>query len=72
MVTSDTSTEGWGAHFWDHAVQGHWPFKTQDVVSNIQEMRGAFQALLAFSPFLREKEVLLRMDNKVAVAYLNR
>lgn len=35
-------------------------------------MRAAFQALLAFSPFLRGKGVLLRMDNKVAVAYIKR
>lgn len=53
VVTSDASMEGWEAHFQDQAVQDRWPFQSQSIISNILELRAAFQALLAFS--LREK-----------------
>lgn len=72
IITSEASLKGWGAHYRHHAVQGLWTFRTQNVVSNILEMKAAFQALLAFSPLLRGKEVLLKLDNRVAVAYINR
>lgn len=72
VVTSNASMEGWGAHFRYQTFQGLWPFESQDIVLNILEMRAAFQALAAFGPFLRGKGVLLRLDNKVAVAYINR
>lgn len=42
-------------------------FLPQGIVSNILELRAAFQALLAFSSFLTRRIVLLRMDNTVAV-----
>ena len=72
IVTTDASQRGWGAHYQDHAVQGRWHFPAQGVVSNVLELRAAFQALLAFAPLLRGKSVLLRIDNKVAVAYIRR
>lgn len=72
VITSDASLKGWGAHYHYYAVQGRWTFKTQNVVSNILEMKAAFQVLLAFSPLLRGKEVLLKLDNRVAVTYINR
>lgn len=72
VVTSDASLEGWGAHYLHYAAQGRWYFRTRDVVSNVLEMKAAFQALLAFSSLLRGKQVLIQMDNRVAVAYINR
>lgn len=49
---------------------GHSGHRTQ--CQMLLEMRAALQALLSFSSLLRGRHVLLRMDNKVAVAYVNR
>lgn len=56
IITSDASLQGWGAHYRDHAAQGRWHFQPQGIVLNILELRAAFQALLAFSPFLGGKK----------------
>lgn len=64
VVTSDASQGGWGPHYLDQVAQGQWHFRAQGIVSNILELRAAFQALLAVAPLLEGKSVLIRMDNK--------
>ncbi|XP_077306677.1 ubiquitin-conjugating enzyme E2 U isoform X1 [Lithobates pipiens] len=72
VVTSDACQSGWGGHYQDLAVQGQWQFQALGVVSNILELRAAFHALTAFTSLLSGKSVLIRMDNKVAVSYVQR
>lgn len=72
IITSDASLQGWGAHYRDHEAQGCWYFQPHGVVSKILGFRATFQALLVFSPFLTGRSVLLRMDNTVAVNYIQR
>lgn len=72
VVTSDASSRGWGAHCLSEMAQGRWEFPTWKVVSNVLELRAAFQALQAFAHLIRGKAVMLRLDNTSAVAYIRR
>lgn len=70
VVTSDASAMGWGAHCNGHLAQGRWKNKKREV-SNIIELRAAFQALKAFQDQIRGASVTIQMDNKAAVAYIH-
>lgn len=52
--------------------QGRWNSPFLRIVSNILELRVAFQALLAFHHLTRRSSVLLRLDNTIVVAYIRR
>lgn len=69
-LTSDASCLGWGAHFTSQLVQGKWQFNSEGMVSNILEIRAAWMAMSHLAPSLRGKSILLQMDNKSAVAYV--
>lgn len=69
-LTSDASRLGWGAHFRDQLIQGKWQFNAEDVVSNILELRAAWKAISHLAPHLKGNSLLLRMDNRAAVAYV--
>lgn len=71
-VTSDASERGWGAHCLAEVAQGSWDFPARRLVSNILELRAAFQALLAFRHLIAGTSVLLRLDNTTAVAYVRK
>lgn len=71
-VMSDASGQGWGAHCGETRIQGRWSCSTQGVVSNILEMRATFLALTSLASQIRGQRVLLRLDNRAAVAYLQR
>ena len=71
-ITSDASGQGWGAYCGETRVQGRWPFPTNGIVSNILEIRAAFQALLALTSIIKGQRVLLCLDNRAAVSYLQR
>lgn len=71
-ITTDASNRGWGAHCLAEVAQGTWEFPSRRIVSNILELRAAFQALLAFRHLIQGSSVLLRLDNTTAVAYIRR
>lgn len=48
IMTTDASLQVWGAHY-QQGAQGRWSFHPQGIVSNILELRAAWQALLTFN-----------------------
>lgn len=72
IATTDASLQEWGAHYQHHVTQGRWSFRPQGIVSNVLELRAAWQAILTFRPFLAGSSVLLRMDNTVVVNYIHK
>lgn len=71
-LTSDASNRGWGAHCLSEVAQGQWIVPAQGIVSNILELRAAFQALLSFYHLIEGSSVMLRLDNTTAVAYIKK
>lgn len=66
VVTTDASL----CHFSSLFAQGTWSFPAQHVPSNTLETH-AVRALWAFAPLLYNKLVHLKMDNRMAIAYIN-
>lgn len=72
VIESDASTWGWGAVCQNQVAQGQWQVPSRHLVSNVLELRAAFQALLAFKDVIVGKAVLLKLDNVSAVAFIRR
>lgn len=72
IVTLDANLKEWGAHYQDQVAQGHWPFQSWGIVLNVLELRAAFHNLLTFSSSLSRRCFLLRMDNKMEMAYIQK
>ncbi|XP_068118214.1 polycystin-1-like [Hyperolius riggenbachi] len=70
LITTDASQWGWGAHMDKRVAQGVWTTHTQNVPANIIELRAAYEALRFFHREIRGANVILRMDNTTAVAYV--
>ena len=72
MITSDASIQGWGAVCQGVRTGGRWTAEESQSHINMLELKAAF---LAIQSFLKEQEavnVLVRLDNRTAIAYLNR
>lgn len=70
ILTTDASSSGWGAHCDHLTVQGKWDFPTAEIVSNVLEIRVAYLALVSLGNHLLQTLVLLRLDNRAAVSYI--
>ena len=68
---SDASNTGWGAVLGDQTAFGHWSSTEASLHINELELLAVLFGLQSFLPRLRGHSVLLRVDNTVAVAYLN-
>jgi hypothetical protein len=68
-IFSDASDLGWGAHRGKFTAGGRWIGKELDCHTNIQELMGVHNALLALVP---ERDVLVKAntDNTTALAYI--
>jgi len=71
-ISSDASLTGWGAHFQDRSTHGFWTKKEKQFSINYLELLAAFFALECFVSELRNCEILLRLDNTTAIAYINK
>ena len=72
VITSDASIQGWGAVCQGVRTGGRWTAEESQSHINMLELKAAF---LAIQSFLKEQEavnVLVRLDNRTAIAYLNR
>jgi len=67
VVTKDASLKGWGAVCEGRIAKGKWPISLQSTHINFLELLTVFLAL----QFLRNHHILIRSDNKTAVAYIN-
>ena len=66
----DASKQGWGT-FESRTIEGRWEEKV-DTHINILELKAAFFALQTFLPQLKWQCIQFGIDNKTAVAYINK
>lgn len=71
-IFSDASQTGWGAFCNGQRYHGFWSDLERADHINVLELKAAFLALKAFALDLSECNILCRVDNTTALAYINR
>lgn len=71
-IFSDASLSGWGAACKKKSAHGFWKLSERTHHINYLELLAAYFALRTFANDLCKCEVLLRLDNTVAISYINR
>lgn len=70
-IFSDASMTGWGAICGRERANGFWSRSERNNHINYLELKAAFLALKCFASKCVNKEILLRIDNVTALAYIN-
>lgn len=71
-IFSDASTTGWGAACEGQTASGQWSESESRLHINQLELLAAFFALKIFAKNYYNCQILMRVDNTTAVAYINR
>lgn len=71
-IHTDASTTGWGAVCGPEKASGSWSELEKQNHINFLELKAALLGLQCFSQNLNNCEILLRVDNTTAVAYINK
>ncbi|XP_067204258.1 uncharacterized protein [Linepithema humile] len=71
-IFSDASLNGWGAACGDLRTHGWWSESDQVLHINALELKAAFHGLRCFAADLHDCDILLRVDNTTALAYINK
>lgn len=71
-IFSDASSTGWGATCDGQVVFGHWNNDEKSFHINYLELLAVFNGLKTFASNLFDCEILLRVDNSTALAYINK
>lgn len=71
-IFSDSSLTGWGCYCNGSKAFGFWNKQERKKHINYLELLAAFFAVKCFASQLSQCEVLLRLDNTTAIAYVNR
>ena len=71
-LTSDASKKGWGATLGSKRAQGLWTQSETGLHINVLELKVALFALRSFAQHLRKVHVHMKMDNRRAVAYIQK
>lgn len=71
-IFSDASLTGWGIACNAETSNGFWSEVERQDHINLLELRAAFIGLKCFASDLHNREILLRIDNMTAIAYINR
>ncbi|KYN09293.1 hypothetical protein ALC57_18589, partial [Trachymyrmex cornetzi] len=71
-IFSDSSLSGWGGYCDGVSVSGFWNDKDRKNHINYLELLAAFLTLKCFASHCSQSEILLRLDNNTAIAYINR
>ena len=71
-LTSDASKTGWGASCLPKRTGGRWTPVESSLHINVLELTAAWFALKSFESLVSGKHVLIQMDNRTAVTYLNK
>jgi hypothetical protein len=71
-IFSDASLVAWGTHCNGISTQGSWTEWERGQHINYLELLAAFFALRCFANKHQNEEILLRIDNTTAIAYINR
>jgi len=72
VIFSDASLTGWGVACDDCRTHGHWNETERSHHINYLELLAAFFGLRCFAKDFRNCNILLRLDNTTAIAYINR
>lgn len=72
VIFSDASRTGWGAACNGEVVHGGWSIEEQNFHINYLKLVAVLFALQCFADKEFNCEILLRVDNTTAVAYINR
>lgn len=71
-IFSDASKSGWGATCGKEKANGLWNKDERMMHINYLEIKAAFLALRCFASSLYNQQILLRIDNITALAYINK
>lgn len=71
-IFSDASLTGWGIYCNGERASGLWDTNEISDHINLLELRAAFIGLKCFAKDLTNQEILLRIDNTTAIAYINK
>lgn len=71
-IFTDASLNGWGASCRDRRTHGWWSECERTLHINSLELKAAFNGLLCFAADLHDCNILLRIDNTTAIAYINK
>lgn len=71
-IHTDASSTGWGAVCGSEKTSGSWSRSDTKFHINYLELKAAFLGLQCFAKNLQNCEILLRIDNTTAVAYINK
>ena len=71
-IETDASRQGWGAFCKGVSIGGHWSPSEEQLHINALELLAATLAIKAFVKDKSNMAVLLQMDNRSSVAYINR
>ncbi|KAJ1175572.1 hypothetical protein NDU88_000859 [Pleurodeles waltl] len=71
VLTTNASSLGWRAVLGDLSPQGFWSVKEASMSSNRLELRGVWNALQVFAFPLLDHLVVVRVDNRVVMSYIN-
>lgn len=70
-IFSDSSCTGWGAYCNREKIHGFWSIDERKKHINYLEILAAFLGLKCFAVNLKNCDLLLRIDNTTAIAYIN-
>lgn len=71
-IFSDASLSGWGAFCNGEVIYGHWSPEESSLHINHLELLAAFHGLKSFANHYKSGEILLKIDNSTAIAYINK
>lgn len=72
VIFSDASKSGWGAVCKNQRANGFWKRSEEDYSINMLELMAAYFGLKCFASNMHDCQILLRIDNTTAIAYINR
>lgn len=72
VIYSDASLSGWGVCCEENRSHGFWTKEEQMYSINYLELKAAFFGLKCFAEKTKNSNILLRIDNSTAIAYINR
>lgn len=71
-IFTDASKIAWGAVYREKKAKGPWTEEERLLHINLLELKAAFFGLKTFCANDRSKQILLRIDNSTAIAYINK
>lgn len=71
-IQSDASLQGWGANCQNTKIRGLWGEEEKTLHINQLELKAAMFAVQSLAKDIQNKHVLLQLDNKTAVVYINK